>query len=129
VIAVDTNLIVRLLTRDDPGQYRKAHRIFQDNDVFIANTVILETKWVLRFAYKFAPDRICEALSLLFGLSNVHATNPVIIHQAIQWHLEGLDFADALHLAESQHCTEMITFDESFAKKAKTLLSCPVKLP
>jgi predicted nucleic-acid-binding protein len=58
VTAVDTNVIVRLLTRDDEAQFQKARKIFSSHDVFIPNTVLMETEWVLRFAYRFEPTEI-----------------------------------------------------------------------
>ena len=53
MIAVDTNIIIRFLTHDDNLQYKKAFSIFNTQEVFIADTVILETEWVLRYAYEF----------------------------------------------------------------------------
>ena len=44
---VDTNIIVRLLTGDDPGQSEKARAVFKKPDIFIAETVMLEAEWVL----------------------------------------------------------------------------------
>ncbi len=51
--AIDTKIVVRFLTHDNEDQYPKAYKLFKDRDVFIADTVILETEWVLRFAYNF----------------------------------------------------------------------------
>ena len=51
MIAIDANIIVRLLTKDDDKQYQKAYRLFEQHPIFISETVILETEWVLRFAY------------------------------------------------------------------------------
>lgn len=51
MIAVDTNVIVRLLTNDDPHQTEKVARLMEGNSVFISKTVLLETEWVLRVAY------------------------------------------------------------------------------
>jgi len=65
MIAVDTNVIVRLLTQDDEQQYNKSVRLFQEQDIFIPDTVLLETEWVLRFAYQFKPNEICAALRYL----------------------------------------------------------------
>ena len=50
VTAIDTNIIVRLLTGDDASQCQQARHIFESHEVFIPDTVILETEWVLRFA-------------------------------------------------------------------------------
>lgn len=125
--AVDTNVIVRLLTGDDAAQYQKAYAIFANNPVFIPDTVVLETEWVLRFAYKFEPDAICAAFSMLLGLPNVRVSRPAIVCKAIDWHRQGLDFADALHLASSQDQRRFVTFDAKFIRKAKGIASCRVE--
>lgn len=44
MIAIDTNIIVRFLTRDDEKQYKKAYTVFQQNEIFIPDTVVLETE-------------------------------------------------------------------------------------
>ena len=51
MIAVDTNLLVRILTNDDPIQARRAVKILKNDDIFIPKTVLLETEWVLRHGY------------------------------------------------------------------------------
>lgn len=129
MITIDTNIIVRLLTQDDESQYKKSVEIFRTSGIFIPDTVILETEWVLRFAYKFKPSEICTALNSLFGLPNVHLTNANLVAQALQWHEQGLDFADAFHLALSQRSTEFYTFDDKFIKRAEGLTKCIVKKP
>ena len=129
MIAVDTNVVVRLLTQDDEQQYNKSLKLFQEQDIFIPDTVILETEWVLRFAYHFKPDEICQALRNLFGLPNVQLTNGSLMAQVLQWHENGLDFADAFHLAQSQHCSAIYTFDNKFVKRGKGLSGCEVQQP
>jgi predicted nucleic-acid-binding protein len=129
MVTVDTNIVVRLLTQDDELQYQQSLAIFQSQDIFIADTVILETEWVLRFAYKFKPSEICQALRQLLGLSNVYLANASLIAQVLQWHETGLDFADAFHLAQGQHCSELYTFDEKFVKRANRLARCKVIKP
>ena len=129
MIAVDTNIIIRFLTHDDNQQYKKAFSIFNTQEVFIADTVILETEWVLRYAYDFSPEDICNALMNLFGLRNVFLSDPAKIAQAIEWHKIGLDFSDAMHLSQCQQLGKLYTFDKKFSDKAKGLTSCTVKLP
>jgi len=46
--------------------------------------------------------------------------------EVLQWHENGLDFA-ALHLAQSQNCSALYTFDDKFVKRAKELTQCEVK--
>jgi predicted nucleic acid-binding protein len=128
VIAADTSVIVRLLTRDDEPQYKKAFALFSSQIVFIPDTVIQETEWVLRYAYEFSNKEICRALSGLFGLKNVRLSDPTHIAQAIGWHQQSLDFSDALHLAQCQECEKLFTFDKSFTARADKLGNCPVQL-
>lgn len=129
MIAVDTNVIVRLVTRDDPVQHEASYQLFQSQTVFIPDTVILETEWVLRYAYDFTPSQICSAFRTLFGLKNVHLSNAQLIAKVIGWHESGLGFADAFHLASSQNCTTFKTFDERFVKRSVGLSNCLVEKP
>jgi predicted nucleic-acid-binding protein len=129
MIAIDTNIVVRFLTHDDAIQHEKAYKLFNEHDVFIADTVILETEWVLRFAYNFDVEQIAGALTKLFGLSNVHINHPSLLAQAIAWHLEGLDFSDAFHLANSQQCKTFFTFDKKMINVAKNIDACEVLAP
>ena len=50
MLAVDTNLVVRLLTNDEPAQAKRAAAAFAANEIYIAKSVLLETEWVLRFS-------------------------------------------------------------------------------
>ena len=44
MIAIDTNILIRLMTRDDEEQYQKSLKLFQNKNIFIADTVVLETE-------------------------------------------------------------------------------------
>ena len=129
MIAVDTNVVIRLLTRDDEAQFKKAHRLFSEKEIFLPDTVILESEWVLRYAYEFTPATICEAFEKLCGLPSIHLANPHLVSLAIAWHKQGLDFADALHLAQCQPYSNFMTFDTKLVRKAKGLGKCKVKSP
>ncbi len=125
MISVDTDIIVRILTKDDELQLRKALSLFESNDIFIVNTVILEAEWVLRYAYEFSSLEINEALTGLLGLPQVHQAHPRQMADALEWHRQGLDFADALHLASSSAQDGFATFDRSFITKAAQLNLAP----
>ncbi len=129
MIAIDTNIIIRFLVKDDEIQFKKSLALFKNNPIFIADTVILEVEWVLRYAYNFNKMAIYEALTKLFGLENIHLSNPTLISQSIQWYKQGLDFADAMHLAQSQQCHHFFTFDKKFINKSKGLCDCLVLKP
>ena len=119
MIAVDTNVIVRLLTRDEPEQYVLSKALFEQEDIFIPDTVILESGWALRYSYHFEREQVIGAFRALFGLPNVRLRNPAVVAQALAWHEDGLDFADALHLAQSQHCERMVTFDRRLVRRSE----------
>jgi predicted nucleic-acid-binding protein len=129
VIAIDTNVLVRLLTRDNEAQYKTSHKLFSSEDIFIADTVILETEWVLRYAYELEPDEVCNAFRMVFGLKNVSLNNSRMVAQIIAWHEAGLDFADAYHLALSQQNECLKTFDDQFIKRSKKLCDFRVEKP
>ena len=129
MISVDTNIVVRLLAKDDLDQFHRSSEIFSTQEVFIPDTVILEPEWVLRYDYGFEPGRINDAFRKLFGLPNVHLRDAAEVALAIEWHENGIDFADALHLAQSQHCQQMLTFDRRFVNRSKQITSCPVRMP
>ena len=44
MIAIDTNIIVRFITKDDELQYQQSLVLFKNKNIFIADTVILETE-------------------------------------------------------------------------------------
>lgn len=129
IVSIDTNVIVRFLTKDEPRQFEKAISLIRDNQIFVPDTVVLETEWVLRFAYKFDPRSITEALRHFLGLDNVSVEDPARLDLALDWHEQGLDFADALHLASCQHTPHFATFDKAFIKgEPKTTLCRLYKL-
>ncbi|TAN41732.1 MAG: type II toxin-antitoxin system VapC family toxin [Nitrospirae bacterium] len=126
---VDTNIIVRLLTGDEPSQSAKAKAVFKKNAVFIPETVMLETEWVLRHAYGFDQEEIHQAFLKLCGLPNIVLQNPQHLLTALQWYAEGLDFADAFHIAACRECGEFFTFDKKLVRKADGKGNCRVREP
>ena len=119
MIAVDTNVLVRCLTLDDPTQVPAARALLgHGNGVFVAKTVLLELEWVLRAAYKLPRTTIHLALERLLGLPNLSAEDPDQLRQALDGYSGGLDFADALHLATCKADEGLFTFDAKFAGAA-----------
>ncbi len=116
--AVDTNVLVRLLTGDDASQARRAAALFKKESIFIPKTVLLETEWVLRRLYRLERAIIASSFRKLGGLENIELEQPLIIAQALQWCEDGMDFADALHLASSHNARKFATFDEQMKKTA-----------
>jgi len=129
VTAVDTNIIVRLLTGDDQSQMEQAREIFTAAKIFVPDTVILETEWVLRYAYDLSPTAIHDGLLKLLGLPNVVLHDASVMAQAFEGFRSGMDFADALHLATCDHCSTLFTFDKKFVRSAADSFQCKVRHP
>ena len=129
MIAVDTNVLVRLLTEDDPDQAKRVDRLFGENEIFIPKTVMLETEWVLRHAYGIDKKGILGAFQRLMGLSNVKIEDHQTISVAVSWYNKEFDFADALHLASSRDAEEFATFDKSLLRKAGQVSSVKLFTP
>ena len=116
VHAVDTNVLVRLLTADDEAQTRRAATLFKKEDILIPKTVLLETEWVLRRLYGLERDTVVNALRKVSGLPNVSIESPLVVTRALQWCEDGMDFADALHLASCHAADKFATFDAQLKK-------------
>ena len=124
----DTNVLVRFFTRDDSKQAARAASLLRSDDIWVAKTVFLETEWVLRSLYGFAPEDVITALRGLSGLINIHVEDPFAIAKALDWFSGGLEFADALHLASRSEAKRFMTFDEKFSRTAKRLGSIDVEI-
>lgn len=118
MIAVDTNVIIRLLTGDEPRQTEQARRLFAAETIFLAKTVLLETEWVLRCLYRLERFAINRALRDLLSLPNVRCEDEPLLRQALAWNRDGMDFADAVHLASSRTASRFATFDLAMIKAA-----------
>lgn len=71
--ALDTNILVRFLTRDDPDQSQLVFQMFKQAEIvriryFVTVLVVLELIWVLESAYKVERSEIIKALSGLMSL-------------------------------------------------------------
>jgi predicted nucleic-acid-binding protein len=118
MIAVDTNVVVRLLTEDDPTQTAAARSLFAAGPIWIAKTVLLETAWVLRSFYGFDESAIREAFTKLLGLDNVHSEDKPSMVAALALTIHGVELADAIHLSSRPPGAVFVSFDRSFVRRA-----------
>ncbi len=117
MVAVDTNIIIRLAMRDDETQYQKVLALLKEHSFFISRTVQLETEWVLRSRYKRSVVEIADFFALLLQKKPMVCENELALLNAVAYYRLGADFADALHLANMENLS-FYTFDERFCKKA-----------
>jgi predicted nucleic-acid-binding protein len=125
MIALDTNVVVRLVTNDDPAQVKAAKAYLQGETLFLAKTVLLETEWVLRFSYGLSHETIAVILQRLLGLEGTRVEDRTAVLRALSWYGRGLDFADALHAASSGDAERFVTFDRPLAREARGLVDRP----
>jgi predicted nucleic-acid-binding protein len=127
MLAIDTNIVVRYVVGDGGEQFGRAIEILENNEVSIASTVVLETEWVLRDAYEFAREDVIAALEKVFGLPTVTLRDQPTVRKAMNLLASGMDFADAMHLAQAGDCEAFVTFDRRLVRKAKGLIDISVK--
>jgi predicted nucleic-acid-binding protein len=125
--AVDTNVIVRFLTVDDPRQSAAATECIGAG-IFVPHSVLIETEWVLRSGYGWESARINSELTDLVAMQCVEVEQVDAIHWALDRHREGADWADMLHLIASTGHRAFSTFDRGLPAAAGSKPPLPVEL-
>lgn len=125
MIALDTNVIVRVVTRDDAEQFERAREVMQADRLWVCKTVLLETSWVLQHSYELNRDVVYQTLLKLVGYPNVEVEDRVTVLRALSWYEAEMDFADALHLASSGSAVRFATFDRRLARTADRIPGTP----
>jgi predicted nucleic-acid-binding protein len=120
MIGLDTNILIRYLTQDDPIQSRKAaeileRRLTDENPGFISVVVMAEIVWVLDRAYGLADSEIVAAIERMLQIDVLLVENEQEVFTAMIMLKEGRgSFADALiaELGSRAGCLHTLTFDE-----------------
>ncbi|MEH1858213.1 MAG: type II toxin-antitoxin system VapC family toxin [Nostoc sp.] len=116
MIGLDTNILVRYLTKDDEKQWKQAAEIIErEEQCFVANIVLCELVWVLRGnPYQFSREEISNTIDLMLQCSVFELENRSVIYQALQRFKQGsADFSDYLigAIAQDYGCSLTATFD------------------
>ncbi|MBW4484128.1 MAG: type II toxin-antitoxin system VapC family toxin [Tildeniella torsiva UHER 1998/13D] len=116
MIGLDTNILVRYLTRDDEPQWQQASEVIQQNQpCFIANIVLCELVWVLRGAnYRFQKAEVIGIIEAMLHSAAFEFESRSTLDQALQQYKQGkADLSDYLIGAISRQagCTETVSFD------------------
>jgi predicted nucleic-acid-binding protein len=126
MLGVDTNVLIRYLTRDDQPQYEKARRLIdrevsKGEPVLVSLLVLLETEWVLRSRYGLLKSEIVAAFSALLDTADLAFGDEPSIERAVySWKDSATDFADCLIEARNRRlgCRATATFDGKALKLA-----------
>ena len=119
MIAVDTNVLVTLLVREDDPLHGRVKRLFAQGFIYIAPTVLLEAEWVIPSRYNWPRHDILIAFAELLALPNVESE--AWVGKALTWVASGLELADALHFAGSESAEAFYTFDRDFIRKGRAV--------
>ena len=125
MIGLDTNIVIRVLIRDEPSQTKRALEIFESEALWVSKTVLLETECVLRSAYSLSRGEILEGFRKLLGYPHVKVEDRSVVLQALRWSESGLDFADSLHLASLGPADRFATSDGPLARGVKEIEDAP----
>jgi predicted nucleic-acid-binding protein len=121
MITIDTNVIVRYLAKDDLQQTQEATTLLATHDCMILQTVLIEVVWVLssKLGLNWVREAVVERIRHILSLPTIWVQEPAQVSLALTWYESGMDFADALHLANS--LGDFATFDRRLAHKAEVL--------
>lgn len=129
MIGLDTNILVRYLTQDEPLQAELANKMInqsvkQGDLIWVGQIVLSETIWVLERAYKIEKEEMINVLHMLLQTQELIFENHDIVWQALQDYKESksVGFVDCLIGRQniSHDCVFTYTFDKNAAKELKT---------
>jgi predicted nucleic-acid-binding protein len=113
-VTLDTNVLVRLATQDDPAQAAFVLRVLQKASLIAVPTPALcEMVWVLLRGYRYTPAQVAHALRTLLQVRQVVCHTPTVLAGLAQLDRGG-DFADGVIAAEGELLggTEFVSFDQ-----------------
>ena len=100
MIGLDTNVILRFITRDDEGQWQRTHDLMgrhegETEELYISDLALCEVAWVLRSSYKYTKTEQVEELAMLSEVEEFKFSDRAIFKQAIELYKNGkADFSD-----------------------------------
>ena len=123
MIGLDTNVLIRYLTEDDPHQTEKAAALIEarspDDPGFISLAALTEVSWVLQRSYRFDRKAIAAAIAALLYAQEVVIERAEAVREALRFFEESrAGFSDCLiaQLGQLAGCEYTVTFDRAAAK-------------
>jgi predicted nucleic-acid-binding protein len=119
MLAVDTNVLVRLITRDDPKQVAAAEASVAKG-AWISQLVLAEATWVLSAAYELPAAKIALAVEMLLNHRELAVQDPDVVAAALANFRAkpALGFSDCLvlEIARKAGHLPLATFDKALSK-------------
>jgi predicted nucleic-acid-binding protein len=117
--AVDTNVLVRLTTRDDPRQTAAAEA-FVATGAWVSHIVLVETLWVLDSVYGLTPEKLVRAVEILLHHKDLTVQDAAVVAAALDHFRKkpSLGFSDCLILESARKAGHLPlgTFDRELSK-------------
>jgi predicted nucleic-acid-binding protein len=117
--AVDTNVLVRILTRDDPDQAEAADR-FVESGAWVSILAVAEATWVLRSVYGLDAKALATAVEMLLDHKTLTLQDPDVVLEALGLFQSrpALNFSDCLllELARKAGHLPFGTFDRALGR-------------
>lgn len=117
--AVDTNLLVRLLTRDDPKQAAAAEA-FVEKGAWVSHLALAESTWVLSAVYELKPPAIATAIEMLLQHATLTIQDSEVVSAALESFRKrpSIGFSDylLLEIARKAGHLPLGTFDRELGK-------------
>jgi predicted nucleic-acid-binding protein len=130
MIGLDTNVLVRYLTRDDLAQWRAAVKLVRSLSTeapgFLSLAVLVETVWVLESSYDFKKRQVEEVLEGLLRSQELSVERAALVWEALRTYATGrADFSDCVieRCSQAAGCSHIVTFDRSATMAGMRLLS------
>lgn len=120
MIGLDTNIVLRILTGDDPAQVAIVKKLLLAHQhavgaFFLNQVVIAECAWALKGVYKMSRQEIVKGLEGLLDTPAFAVDEPKVVASALKYFKESTaDFSDCLIAAKNaaSGCLHTVTFDK-----------------
>jgi uncharacterized protein len=121
-VFIDTNILLRYLTKDDPVQYPRCRNLFkkaQNGEMLLVTStlVIAELIWTLASHYRVSKEQIIEKASIIIGSAAVQIPDKEIIAEALVIYArKNVDYIDAYNAVLLRHLNlkEIYSYDQDF---------------
>ncbi|WHZ12931.1 MAG: hypothetical protein OJF60_003372 [Burkholderiaceae bacterium] len=129
MIGLDTNVLVRYIMQDDPGQSVLASRLIESLTVeepgFFPLVAVTELTWVLSSSFELARAQVVSALEVLLQTKEIQVERAEVVWRALRVYRDSsADLADCLieRSAAAAGCSRTMTFDRGAAKNCSMVL-------
>jgi predicted nucleic-acid-binding protein len=127
--AVDTNVLVRWITRDDPAQLDAADAVMS-TPVLIPLTVLVELAWTLQGkTFRMTRAEFAEIAGRMLAIGNITIPSEDGVRWAIERFAAGADFANMIHIVAARGAVAFVSFESRLSKLAGTASPMPIERP